>query len=124
MIDNVKNILGSPRFWAALLAIVFVLLGAYAPKAIANLDQVALTAAVTALILFIASESVAEPPTGLGIFGKVRFWALVVSLAFVFIKAFMPAFPLTEAMIQALVSTLGVAAFGMTYRAIGAPKPS
>jgi hypothetical protein len=117
-----KNILTSPRFWAALLAIVFVLLGTYAPVIAAHVDQTAITTAVIALVAFIAAASIEPGGSYVGLFRSIKFWSLVVSLVFIFVRAFVPGFPINETLIQDLILTLGITSVGVTYRAIGEVK--
>ena len=112
----------SPRFWAAILAVLFVLLGAFIPAAMSKLDQAAITAAVVALVAFIAADSAAGKPTYARIFTTPRFWALVVSLAFIFVRAFMPGFLIDEKLIQELIGAMGVTSVGVSYRPVGAVR--
>jgi len=116
------KILGSSRVWAAFLAIVFVLLGAFLPAFSNQIDQVAVTSAVIALALFIVAESVAGASVGWALLTKPRFWALVISLTFIFVKAFVPGFVLTEDLIQEFIAALGAASIGVSYRPIGTSK--
>jgi uncharacterized membrane protein len=119
MISKFTEILKSPRFWAAILAIVFMLMGMYVPAVSAKLDQAAVTSAVIALVAFIAAESVSNQPSYMAIFGSVKFWSLVISLIFIFVRAFVPAFPISEGLLQELITALGVMSIGVSYRPIG-----
>jgi hypothetical protein len=122
MISKPVEILRSPRFWAAFLVLVFVLLGTYVPGVAAKLDQTAIASAVVALVAFIAAASVGGQPSYIDIFGSLKFWSLVLSLAFIFIKAFWPSFPIGEATLQELIAALGVASIGVSYRPVGETK--
>jgi len=117
-----NKILGSSRVWAALLAIVFVMLYALMPELAANLSQVDVTSAVIALALFIVAETATGGGVGWAIFGQPRFWALVVSLVFIFVRAFVPGFFLSETSIQELIAAIGAASIGVSYRPIGTAK--
>jgi len=117
-----SKIFGSTRVWAAILAIVFVTLYALLPGLTANISQVDVTTAVIALALFIVAETSAGANVGWAIFGKPRFWALVVSLAFIFIRAFVPGFFLSETSIQELIAAIGAASIGVSYRPIGTSR--
>lgn len=119
MIAKFAEILKSPRFWAAILMIVFVVLGTFVPAVMAKIDQTAVTNAVVALVVFISAETIAGAPSYMAIFGKVRFWSLVVSLGFIFVRALIPAFPISEELLQGLIATLGAASIGTSYRMIG-----
>jgi hypothetical protein len=117
-----SKIFGSSRVWAALLAIVFIVLYALMPGLPPNLSQGDVTSAVIALALFIVAETVTGGSVGWAIFVKPRFWALVVSLAFIFIRAFVPGFFLSETSIQELIAAIGAASVGVSYRPIGVTK--
>ena len=119
-----KAVFTSPRFWAAILVIIFVLLATYVPAIAAKIDQTAVISAVIALVSFIAAESIEPKPSYALIFGSIKFWALVVSLVFIFIRAFVIGFPISEDMIQALIATLGVTSIGVTYRSAGETLPA
>jgi hypothetical protein len=117
MINKFSETLKSPRFWAAILAITFILLKVYAP--ILKINEVDLTSAVIALVAFIAAASVSSAPSYLDILKSLRFWSLIVSLMFVFIRTFWAACPLSEADVQMLVVALGAGSIGVSYRPIG-----
>ncbi len=117
-----KTVLGSPRFWAAILAIVFVIFGTYLPAASSKLSQADVTSAVIALAAFIAAVSATGQPSGKELFSSLRFWALVTSLIFIFIRAFVPGFIISETLIQDLIATLGTVSIGASYRPIGTSK--
>jgi uncharacterized membrane protein len=119
MILNWKEILKSPRFWAALLAILFVILSATVPAIAAKLDKTAITEAVVALVIFIAAASVGNQPSYINIFGSFRFWSLLASLVFIFLRAFLPSLPISEELVQVLIGTLGTASVGVSYRPVG-----
>jgi hypothetical protein len=114
--------LKSPRFWAVVLAIVFVVLTTYVPAVAAKIDQTAVINVVIAIVAFIAAESLQPGPIYAAIFGSLRFWSLLVSLAFIFLKAFVPTFPLNEDMIQALVAAFSVGSIGAAIRPVGQTK--
>jgi len=120
---NWKEIPKSPRFWAAMLMIVFVIVATYAPAVAAKLDETTVISAVIALVAFIAAETVAAGPSYMNIFGSVKFWTLVISLIFIFVRAFVPTFPISEDLIQALVLTLGAGSIGTSYRPVGTVSP-
>jgi len=117
-----SKIFGSSRVWAALLAIVFVTLYALMPALSANISEVDVTSAVIALALFIVAETATGASVGWAIFAKPRFWALIVSLAFIFVRAFVPGFFLSETSIQELIAAIGAASIGVSYRPIGVTK--
>ena len=117
-----SKVLGSTRFWAALLAVVFVVLTFYLPAFTARLNEADVVTGVVAIALFIVAESVAGAGVGWSILAKPRFWALAVSFTFLFVKAFAPTFILTEAQIQELIASIGVASVGVSYRPIGTSK--
>jgi hypothetical protein len=123
MIMNWKEILKSPRFWAAMLMIAFVLVATYAPTVAAKLDQTTIISAVIALVAFIAAASVGAGPSYMNIFGSLKFWSLVLSLVFIFVRAFVPTFPISEELIQALVITLGAGSVGTSWRPVGQVSP-
>jgi uncharacterized membrane protein len=123
MIDKFVNILKSPRFWAAVLIVVFVILQTSVPAIAQKIDQKALTSSVIALVSFIAAATVSNVPTGANLFGQLKFWSLIASLAFVFIKAFVPSFVLTEDVIQALIASLGAVSFTYSYRPVNTSLP-
>jgi len=114
-----SKILGSSRVWAAFLAIVFVLLAFYLPVFTSKLDQVAITSAVIAFVLFIVAETVAGAGKGWAIFKQFKFWALLISLVFIFIRAFVPGFPVTEDLIQIFIAAIGSTSVSLAYRPIG-----
>jgi hypothetical protein len=120
---NWKEIGRSPRFWAAMLMIVFVIVATYAPAVAAKLDATTIISTVIALVAFIAAETVAPGPSYMNIFGSLKFWSLVLSLIFIFVRAFVPAFPISEDLIQALVLTLGAGSIGTSYRPVGQVSP-
>jgi uncharacterized membrane protein len=120
---NWKEIGKSPRFWAAMLMIVFVIVATYAPAVAAKLDETTIISTVIALVAFIAAETVGCGPSYMAIFGSVKFWALVISLIFIFVRAFVPTFPVSEDLIQGLVLTLGAGSVGTSYRPVGQVSP-
>jgi hypothetical protein len=113
------KILGSSRVWAAFLAIVFVLLTAYVPVIATKLDQTAVIGAVVALASFIVAESVAGQSVGWAILKQFKFWALFASLGFIFVRAFVPNFLVSESLVQDLITAIGAASVGLSYRPIG-----
>jgi len=113
------KIITSSRVWAALIAIVFVILATYVPGIAAKLSQTDVVSGVIAIAAFFVAESVAGQSAGWGIFLKPRFWAVIFSLAFVFIRAFVPGFVISESMVQELVAAIGAASLGISYRPIG-----
>jgi len=117
-----KSVLGSSRFWAALLAIVFVLMSAYVPSVAAKLSEGDVVAGVVALAAFILAESAVGAGVGWAILAKPRFWAVVVSFAFIFVRAFVPGFILSESQIQELITAIGAASVGISYRPIGTSR--
>jgi len=117
-----KNVLSSSRFWAALLAIVFVLLIAYVPAIASKLNEADVVTGVIALAAFIVAESAAGAGVGWAIFGKPRFWAVVVSFVFIFVRAFVPGFVLSEQLLQDLIAAIGAASIGVSYRPIGTTR--
>jgi hypothetical protein len=116
MWTKIKLILGSPRFWALLIALVLFVINGF--KVIA-LDETALTSATVALVAFIISVSATGTPTiWVELLKSLRFWALLVSLAFVFVRSFWPTFPLTEDQILGIITALSGASIGISYRPI------
>jgi hypothetical protein len=111
------DILGSPRFWATLIALAFIITKALVPTI--PLDEGQITAAVVALVAFIVSVSVQGSPTvWLDLLKSGKFWALLASLTFIFIRAFAPAFPLTEEQVLAVILALSGVSVGTSYRPI------
>jgi hypothetical protein len=117
-----SKIFGSSRVWAALLAIVFVVVYALVPDLSAKISEVDVTSGVIAIALFIVAETSTGAGVGWAIFGKPRFWALVVSLGFIFIRAFVPGFFLSETSIQELIAAIGAASIGISYRPVGTTR--
>ena len=117
-----KIVLGSSRFWAALLAIVFVLMANFLPVIASKLSEADVVAGVVALAAFILAESAVGAGVGWAILAKPRFWAVVVSFLFIFIRAFVPWFILSEAQIQELITAIGVASVGVSYRPLGTTR--
>lgn len=117
-----SKILGSSRVWASFLAICFVLLAFYLPVLSDKLDQAAITSALTAFVLFIVAETVAGAGKGWAIFKQFKFWALLTSLAFIFIRAFVPGFPVSEDLIQIFIAAIGSTSVSLAYRPIGTTK--
>lgn len=116
MWTKIKLILGSPRFWALLIALILFVINGFK---VITLDETALTAATVALVAFIISVSATGTPTvWMELFKSLRFWALLVSLTFVFIRSFWPAFPLTEEQILGIITALSGASIGVSYRPI------
>jgi hypothetical protein len=115
------NILGSPRFWAALLALVFIVAKAINPGWPLNEEEV--VAAVTALVGFIFAVSATGTPTvWKELFTSFRFWALVASLTFIFVRAFAPSFPISEQQILAIIAILGGTSVSISYRPVNATR--
>lgn len=121
MKDKILNIVGSPRFWALFLALVFLVTKVF--WVTMPLDESAVTGAVVALVAFIASVSASSSPTVWSqLFKEFKFWTLVVSLVFVFIRAFWPAFPLTEEQVLTLIGALSATSIGVSYRPINTAR--
>lgn len=115
------DILGSPRFWATLIALAFIFVKAFVPTV--PLSEEEITAAVIALVGFVAAASVGGSPTvWLEMLKSGKFWLLVASLAFIFIRAYAPAFPFSEDQIVAIILALTGASVGTAYRPINTYK--
>jgi hypothetical protein len=115
--EKFLNVIGSPRFWALIIALAFILLKAFVPVIPLNEDEV--TAAVIALVGFIAAVSVNPAPTVWAeLLKSGKFWALLASLVFIFVRAFAPAFPLSEAQVLAIIVALTGVSIGTSYRPI------
>lgn len=119
---KLRDILISPRVWAAFLVIVFVLLRTFVPAIANRVAEQDVTNAVIALVAFIAASSIGAAPSWVNLIGTVKFWSLIVSLTFVFVRAFAPGFPIGEDLVQALVLALGVTSVGVTYRSVGSVR--
>jgi hypothetical protein len=118
---NWKNILGSPRFYALIIALAFIVAKAAWPAI--PLDETEVIGAVGALVVFIASVSVQQGPTVWAeLFGSGKFWALLTSLTFIFIRAFWAACPFTEEQILAIIVTASGVSLGTSYRPINTTR--
>jgi hypothetical protein len=119
--QKIKDILGSPRFWALVIGLAFVFLKAFMPTL--PLDETQVATAVTALVVFIVSVSVAGSPTvWMELLKSGKFWLLVTSLVFIFIRALWPAFPLTEEQVIAIIVALSGVSVGMSYRPVNTSR--
>jgi hypothetical protein len=108
--SKLTYILKSSSFWAAILTVAFLIVGAYVPNSPITESQVG--AALLPLAAFVFGD--AKRPINTLLKSR-RFWALVASLAFVFVKAFVPDFPLTEEQLIGLTATLGALILGSTF---------
>lgn len=115
------DVIGSPRFWALIIAIAFILVKAFVPNLPLNEEEI--TGAVIALVGFIASVSVSPTPTVWGkLFSDFKFWALVANLVFIFLRAFAPNFPLTIDQVLTIISALAGTSVGVAYRPINTSR--
>lgn len=116
MWSKIKNVLGSPRTIALLIVvIVLAVLSIFGAK----LNQDEVITATIAFVGFILSVAATGTPTVWAqLFGSFRFWSLLISLAFIFLRAFVPGFPLTENVVLTLVSVLTGASISFSYRPI------
>jgi hypothetical protein len=114
MNQKLYAILTSPRVIALALAMVFIGIKAFFP--VLPFSQGDVIAAVVALIAFIASASVGNVPSYIDILSAPRFYILLVSLAFVFVHAYAPNFPITQDMLIELITAIGAVSVGTGYR--------
>jgi F0F1-type ATP synthase membrane subunit a len=115
--NKLNEIFGSPRTWALIIALAFILTSAFWPGMPLNKQDV--TGAVVALVAFIVSVSVAGNPTDWKkLLSTLRFWVLITNLAFIFIRAFWATCPISQEQVLAIISALGTTSVGISYRPI------
>jgi len=119
--DLLKNRL----FWAALTGLAFVLLRAALPGFPLDQDQVAEVLFV--LASFIAAEAVenagGRPKLDVSaVLRSRKFWAALVGIAFVLLRAVWPNFPLDEAAVEQLVWLVMAYVLGVGVSDVGQMK--
>ncbi len=100
------ELLKSRLFWAALTGLAFVILRAALPGF--PLDEGQVTEVLFVLASFIAAEAVenagGRPRLDVrAVLRSRKFWAALVAIAFVLVRAVWPNFPLDEAAVEQLV---------------------
>lgn len=103
--EKLSLLLRNRAFWAAVVGLIFVLLRGVFPFNVVSEDQA--TEVIFVLASFIAAEAIeaaAGRPVDLGsIFGSRKFWAALVGITFVLLKAVYPHIGIDEAQIEQLV---------------------
>ncbi len=110
------EILKNRLFWAALSGLAFVILRAALPGF--PLDEGQVAEVLFVLASFIAAEAVenagGRPKLDVGAALRSRkFWAALVAIAFVLLRAVWPDFPLDEAAIEQLVWVVAAYVLGV-----------
>jgi hypothetical protein len=112
--SRLTDILTSPRVWAIVLSAIIMAVPIFWVAAPYNTTD-ALNA-LAALMFFVVSASVGPEPSYINLFGQTKFWTLVVSLVFVFVKAFSPSLAIMETQILTMIGVLGSLSVGTAYR--------
>jgi hypothetical protein len=110
-----KTLLLSRNFWAAVIGLGLIVLTAFVPN-LPDLQRplVELAGLVSAYILGSAMEAKPQPVEQVlsGLVRSRKFWATLVGLVVILIRAVDPNFPLSDDQISAIVLTLSAYTFG------------
>ena len=119
------ELLKNRLFWATLTGLAFVILRALLPGF--PLDQAQVTEVLFVLASFIAAEAVesagGRPKLDVGaVLRSRKFWAALVGIAFVLLRAVWPDFPLDEAAVGQLVWVVVAYVLGVGVSDVGQMK--
>ncbi len=110
-----KDLLVSRKFWAAVIGLVLIVVTAWLPG-FPGLENLLTDAAllVSAYILGTAAEGNRLPSTGvvIGLLRSRKFWAALVGVVTLVLRAVVPGFPLDDGQLTAVILTIAAYIFG------------